>query len=60
MMKSWKMVSLSFLLMGCGDPTPHNDGVDVQAPGVRVKVDDDKVKVQAPGVQVDSKKDDKK
>lgn len=47
---------LTLCLAGCNDPPPPKSGVDIQAPGVRVKVDDDKVKVKAPGVDVNTKK----
>ncbi len=59
-------VVLSGALCGCGSsappsppvvtPPPAGKSVDVQAPGVDVKVDKDGVDVKAPGVEVHTDK----
>jgi hypothetical protein len=53
------LVAMAFLaLTGCEKPAskPQNPPVEVNAPGVQVKVDDQKgVEVKAPGVDVETK-----
>lgn len=64
------LIALSVILGGCSDrmsETPHrttveveaprkNPRVDVEAPGVSVKVDKDGTRVKTPGVDVKAKK----
>lgn len=57
MLRSLLIVGI-VMAVGCADnPPPQSKGVEIHAPGVKIKTGDNGVEVKAPGVEVKTKRD---